>query len=180
MAAKKIKIEHWPISKIEPYTQNARTHSHDQIRTIANSMRQFGFVNPVLVDSANVLIAGHGRLEAAKTLGITEIPVIQLHGLTEAEVMALRIADNSIALNSGWDAELLQAELGQLEEMNFDLAPLGLDNITLPALDDAEPVAPRSTKTKTTLFISVKNADAAKAKSIISAALKKAKIEANI
>lgn len=180
MAAKKIKVEHWPIAKIAPYAQNARTHSPDQIKIIAASMREFGFVNPVLVDSANVLIAGHGRIEAARQIGLTEIPVIQLQGLTEAQTMALRIADNSIALTSAWDAELLQTELGLLQEMNFDLGALGLDDIDLPDLGEVETPAPRATKTKTTIFVSVKNADAAKAKRAISAALKKEKIEANI
>lgn len=180
--AKKIKIEHWPIGKVLPYAQNARLHSPDQIKIIANSMREFGFVNPALVDGAGVLIAGHGRTLAAKSLGMTEIPVIQLGYLTDAQVMALRLADNAIALNgSSWDAEMLQTELGQLQELNFDLTPLGLDQIELPDLEEStEITAPKPVRSKTTIFISVKNADAVRAKKVIGDALKKAKIESSL
>lgn len=181
MMAKKIKIEHQPLSRLRPYTENARTHSPEQVKVIAASIREFGFVNPILVDSELNIIAGHGRVEAARQVGLLEVPVIRLDGLTEAQVMALRIADNSIALSSAWDADLLQTELGKLEEMNFDLAPLGLDSIDLPELEDVVDAAPpRANKTKTTLFISVKNADVTKARKLISDALKKGKIEANI
>ncbi len=100
MAEKKIKVEYQPISRLLPYAQNARTHSPEQIKIIAASIREFGFVNPVLIDVDNNIIAGHGRVQAAQSIGVIDIPVIRLGGLSEAQVMALRIADNSIALTS--------------------------------------------------------------------------------
>ncbi|HEY2615794.1 MAG TPA: site-specific DNA-methyltransferase, partial [Acetobacteraceae bacterium] len=102
-----------------------RTHSHEQISQIAASIREFGFCNPVLVDADNLLIAGHGRLEAAKALGITEIPAIVLEGLSDAQKQALRLADNKLALNAGWDDDLLRTELLDLRDVGFDLSVMG-------------------------------------------------------
>jgi ParB-like chromosome segregation protein Spo0J len=112
-------------SDISPYSRNSRTHSATQIAQIAASIREFGFTNPLLIDENNLLIAGHGRLEAAKYLGIPELPAVVLKGLSDAQKQALRIADNKIALNSGWDDALLRTELMDLRAAGFDLALTG-------------------------------------------------------
>lgn len=124
-------VEHWPISKLLRYPNNARDHSDAQITQIANSIKEFGFVNPVLVDANGVLIAGHGRLLAAQTLKIKDVPVIELGHLTEAQAKALRLADNQLALNSSWNAELLSIELRDLKLANYDLQLLGFEQHTL-------------------------------------------------
>src|SRR5215210_5433742 len=100
-----------PLAALVPYAENARTHSDAQVAQIAASIAEFGFVNPVLVDAAGVLVAGHGRVMAAKRLGLASVPAIRLDHLTEAQARALRLADNQIALNSGWDETLLAAEI---------------------------------------------------------------------
>lgn len=122
-----LKIEDRPVSKLIPYVNNARTHSDEQISQIAASIAEFGFVNPVLVDDEGVLIAGHGRLLAAKKLGMKTVPVIELAHLNEAQRRALVLADNRIALNAGWDDELLKLELEALRMEEFDLDILGFD-----------------------------------------------------
>src|SRR6267142_3542427 len=124
-------VEQWPISKLLRYPNNARDHSDAQITQIANSIKEFGFVNPALVDANGVLIAGHGRLLAAQTLKIKEVPVIQLGHLTDAQAKALRLADNQLALNSSWNAELLSIELRDLKLANYDLQLLGFEQHTL-------------------------------------------------
>ena len=103
-----------PIGELTPDPRNARTHPKRQIEQLQASIREFGFTNPVLADPEGNLIAGHGRLIAARTIGMTEVPVIELPGLTEVQKRALRIADNKIALNAGWDLEILQSELSEL------------------------------------------------------------------
>lgn len=110
---------------IRPFSGNPRTHSLEQIAQLAASIREFGWTNPLLVDAENNLIAGHGRLAAADRLGLAELPAIVLEGLTEAQKAALRIADNKLALNAGWDEALLSAELGELRDTGFDLALTG-------------------------------------------------------
>ena len=117
-----------PVASLVPYVANARTHSDAQVAQIAASIAEFGFVNPVLVDAAGVLVAGHGRVLAAKRLGLASVPAIRLAHLTEAQARALRLADNQIALNSGWDEALLAAELARIREDGFDLALLGFDH----------------------------------------------------
>ena len=102
-------IEVLAIGSLKPYARNPRTHSEKQINQIANSIRQFGFTNPILIDSDLGVIAGHGRLEAAKLLGIGEVPTIRLDHMTEAQKRAYVIADNRLAENAGWDRELLGA-----------------------------------------------------------------------
>lgn len=175
-----IQIEHWKLSRLKPYDKNSRTHPPEQVAQIKASIREFGFVTPILVDGKGTIIAGHCRAQCASELGLKTVPVVKLSHLSDAQAIALRIADNSLPMSAGWDVDLLQAELGQLEEMKFDLAPLGLDSIMLPDLEEPAPPASRTNKTKSTIFVSVKNADAAKAKKVISDALRKAKIEANI
>jgi DNA modification methylase len=123
-----------PVASLVPYAANARAHSDAQVAQIAASIAEFGFVNPVLVDASGVLVAGHGRVLAAKRLGLASVPAIRLAHLTEAQARALRLADNQIALNSGWDEALLAAELARIREDGFDLALLGFDQPALDAL----------------------------------------------
>lgn len=120
-----IEVKETPLDQIKEYERNARTHSKEQIAQIAESIRQFGFTNPVLIDRDGVLIAGHGRLAAARTLAMKAVPTITLDKLNPAQVKALRIADNKIALNSGWDVAALAEEFGKLADVQFDLALTG-------------------------------------------------------
>ena len=136
MMAKKLalKVEDWPIDRVLPYAKNARLHSPEQVAAISKSMAEFGFVNPCLVDAEGVLIAGHGRVLAAKSLGMTTVPVIRLGHLTEVQARALRIADNQIALSSSWDLNLLRLEIGDLQLANYDIPLLGFDTTMLDGL----------------------------------------------
>ena len=106
-------ITHRPIATLTPWARNARTHSKKQIRQIADSIQQFGFTNPVLIDEAGTILAGHGRVAAATLLGMTEVPCLRLDHMTEDEKRAYVLADNTLALNAGWDEDLLAAELGR-------------------------------------------------------------------
>lgn len=130
------RVEVWPIDKLVPYDKNPRTHSDTQISQIAASIAEFGFVSPILVDGENGIIAGHGRMAAAKELGMDEVPVVVLDHLTPAQRKAYVIADNQLALTAGWDDELLKENLGELEEMSFDLGLLGWGE-DLPDFADA-------------------------------------------
>jgi hypothetical protein len=132
-----LKIETRSIDRLIPYARNARTHSDDQVAQIAASIAEFDFVNPVLIGADDVVIAGHGRLLAARRLGMTEVPVIVLDHLNEAQRRALVIADNRIAENAGWDEQLLRAELATLREENFELDLLGFAEAELSSLLDA-------------------------------------------
>ena len=134
-----LQIEQWPLSDLSPYANNARTHSDEQVKQIASSITEFGFVSPVLVGSDKTIIAGHGRLMAAKQLGMVEVPVIVLSHLSEAQRQALVIADNQITLQGGWNEQLLAEEIQSLNELDFDLDLLGFDDKALDAL--LEPVA---------------------------------------
>ena len=116
-----LKVQYLPITSIKPDPRNARTHSKKQIEQIAASITAFGFANPLLADEGRALIAGHGRLAAAKKLGLEQVPVIELTGLCEAEKRALRLADNKIAQNAGWDTELLKIELESLAKLDVGL-----------------------------------------------------------
>ena len=117
-----------PIGDLIPYVNNSRTHSDEQITQLASSMKEFGFTNPVLVDEQYGLIAGHGRVLAAKRLGLEEIPAIIVDGLTDAQKKALVIADNQLALNADWDIDKLKLEVETLGELDFDLDLLGFDD----------------------------------------------------
>ncbi|MCC7482361.1 MAG: site-specific DNA-methyltransferase, partial [Hyphomicrobiales bacterium] len=121
------RLEHWPLERLRPYAGNARTHTHAQIAQLAASIEQFGFTNPILARSDGTVAAGHGRLEAAKLLGLEQVPVIVIDGWTEAQFMAYALADNQLALNAGWDEDLLAAELKALSAAKFDLGLLGFD-----------------------------------------------------
>jgi DNA modification methylase len=127
-------LEHWPLGRFKPYDKNARTHSPDQIEQIAASMREFGFTNPILADADNGIIAGHGRLEAAKLLGLATAPVIVLGHLTPEQRRAYVLADNKLALNAGWDDALLASELRALQDIDFDLSLIGFSDDELAAL----------------------------------------------
>jgi ParB-like chromosome segregation protein Spo0J len=150
-------IVYRPTNSIKPESRNARTHSKKQVAEIAASIQQFGFANPLLIDVNGVLIAGHGRLLAAKAIGLDLAPTITLPHLDEAQRRALRLADNKIALNAGWDRDLLKLELKELAdlEIDFDLSLTGFstgeidvllaseghpDDETIPAV----PIQPRT------------------------------------
>ena len=128
------KIEQWPTAKLLPYARNARTHSDEQVAQIAASIREWGWTNPVLVDEDGGLIAGHGRLLAARKLGLTQIPTMVAKGWSEAQKKAYVIADNKLALNAGWDLELLAVELGDLQGFDFDLMLTGFSDDELSKL----------------------------------------------
>lgn len=123
------KIERRPIDSLIPYASNARTHSDEQVAQIAASMREWGWTNPVLIDEDNSIIAGHGRILAARKLGITEAPVMVARGWSAAQKKAYVLADNQLALNAGWNAELLSTELKGLGEMGFDLTLIGFPDL---------------------------------------------------
>ena len=127
-------VELWPLDRLIPHARNARTHSDAQVAQIAGSIAEFGFVNPVLVGDDGVIVAGHGRIMAARKLGLDQAPVIVLAHLTPTQRRALMIADNQIASNSGWDDEMLAAELAALKEEEFDLDLLGFDDADLDRL----------------------------------------------
>ncbi|HEM6178998.1 TPA: ParB N-terminal domain-containing protein [Streptococcus suis] len=126
------------IKDLIPYVNNARTHSDTQIAQIAASIKEFGFLNPVIVSSDNTILCGHGRYYAAQKLGLEKIPCIKEEHLTEAQKKAYIIADNKLALNAGWDNELLTIELSQLQGLDFDLDLLGFDDKELSKLFDDE------------------------------------------
>lgn len=138
MAQQKTQIEYINVDDLKAYERNARTHSDEQIKQVAESIKEFGFTNPVLIDENNELIAGHGRTLAAKSIGMKEVPAIRLKGLTDAQKKALRIADNQLALNSRWDEELLRIELGELQDVDFNLDVMGFSEEELDALLLAE------------------------------------------
>jgi DNA modification methylase len=121
------RIEQFPIDRLIPYARNARTHSDVQVSQIAASIKEFGFTNPVLIDSESGIIAGHGRVLAAKKLEMDHVPVIRLEHLTEVQRKAYILVDNKLALNAGWDEELLRVELAALSEADFDLDLLGFE-----------------------------------------------------
>ena len=130
------------INSLIAYPENARTHDEKQIKQIAKSIKKFGFCAPCLVDDDGVLIAGHGRLMAAQTLGLETIPVVRINHLTPEQVKAYRIADNQLALNAHWDVGLLSLELGNLKDAGFDLDLLGFDPdiAGLPFKPDIDPL----------------------------------------
>ena len=121
------RYENVKIEKLIPYEKNARTHSEDQVEKIARSIEEFGFINPVLIDSEYGIIAGHGRVLGATKLGMTEVPCLFIEDLTEAQKRAYILADNKLALDAGWDEELLKIELEELNNMNFDITLTGFE-----------------------------------------------------
>lgn len=126
-----LKVEQRAVTDLIPYAANSRTHSDAQVAQIAASIREFGWTNPILIDGEGTIIAGHGRLMAARKLGLDEVPAIVLDHLTKAQQRALVIADNQLALNAGWDMEMLSAEIESLNLDGFDLDLLGFDAASL-------------------------------------------------
>jgi DNA modification methylase len=127
-------VERWPLERLIPHARNARTHSEEQVAQIAGSIAEFGFVNPVLVGDDGIIVAGHGRVMAARKLGLTEAPVIVLSHLSPTQRRALMIADNQITIGGGWNDEMLAAELAALKDEAFDLELLGFDDAELDRL----------------------------------------------
>lgn len=145
-----INIEYVPVADLIPYAANSRTHSDVQVTQIAASIREFGFTNPILVNGENGIIAGHGRLLAARKLGLDEVPCVMLDHLSKAQQRALVIADNQLAMNAGWDMAMLAAEIAGLDDEKFQLDLLGfdmsfinellgpVDEVDLPELKDGD------------------------------------------
>lgn len=133
-----MQIEQIPIDQLTPYANNSRTHSDEQIQQIAASIGEFGFCNPVLIDQDGEIIAGHGRVLAARLLGLEQIPCIRLGHLTEAQKRAYVIADNKLAENAGWDLDMLRVEVEALQEMDFDIDLLGFSEKDLAKLDSLD------------------------------------------
>jgi ParB-like chromosome segregation protein Spo0J len=132
------KLERWPVERLVPYERNARTHSPEQVAQIAASIAEFGFTNPILVASDDGILAGHGRLAAAKDLGLKEVPVVVLDHLSPDQRRAYVLADNKLALNAGWDMSLLQQEMMALNLADFDLSLLGWSDDEIAGMLDPE------------------------------------------
>ena len=135
------KVERWAIEKLVPYARNARTHSDEQVGQIAASIKEWGWTTPILVDETGSIIAGHGRTLAAQRLQMTEVPVMVAKGWSEAKKRAYIIADNKLAMNAGWDEQMLALELGEIDELGFDLDLTGFKAEEIQALQtpDFEP-----------------------------------------
>lgn len=133
-------IDFWPVEKLIPYANNARTHSEAQVAQVAGSIREFGFTNPILVATNDGIITGHCRLLAARKLGMEQVPVIVLDHLSDAQRRAYIIADNKLALEAGWDNDILAAEFARLREEDFDLDVIGFSAEEMAALDMDAPV----------------------------------------
>ncbi len=118
-------VQYLPLDDLEPYPNNPRTHSDAQVAQIAASIKEFGWTNPILVDGHNGVVAGHGRLLAAKSLGMGQVPVIELTGLTATQKRAYILADNKLAENAGWDFDRVAVEFGELKDVGFDVEVIG-------------------------------------------------------
>ena len=143
VASGPLAVDYRPVADLIPYARNARTHSEAQVALIAGSIREYGFTNPVLVDGAMGIIAGHGRVLAARKLGLATVPVIELAHLTEAQRRAYILADNRLAEQAGWDRDLLALELGDLRDLGVDLMDLGFEAGEIDALFRAAEADPR-------------------------------------
>lgn len=124
-----LEIQYRKTSDLIPYARNARKHSDPQVRQIAASIKEFGFNTPILVDSKDMIIAGHGRILAAEILGLEAVPVVRLKHLSDIQGKAYNIVDNQLALNAEWDMELLKLEVQELDSLDFDLEVLGFDDL---------------------------------------------------
>ena len=155
-----LQVVTWPVEKLIPYARNARTHSAEQVAQVAASIAEFGWTNPILAGADGIVIAGHARLLAARKLGMTEVPVIVLDHLTESQRRALVLADNRLALNAGWDEEMLRVEMAALDEGGFNLEVVGFTDDEIEGLlrdpeevhagntdDDAVPETPETAVT---------------------------------
>ena len=153
-----LQIKYKKIGDLIPYANNSRTHSEEQVTQIASSIKEFGWTNPVLLDGENGIIAGHGRVMAAKKLGYEEVPTIELAGLSEHQKKAYIIADNKLSLNAGWDEAILKLEIGELQDAGYDLSLTGFNDKELKQFtaeinegltdEDQVPEAPVEPKTK--------------------------------
>lgn len=152
-------VQHWEIDRLIPYAKNSRTHSQEQVAQIAASIKEWGFTSPILIDETGSILAGHGRLAAARKLALDTVPVMVAEGWTEAQKRAYVIADNKLALNAGWDNELLSLELLELGDLGFDVELTGFSLDEIDALkplelnegltdEDATPDLPEEPKTK--------------------------------
>lgn len=151
-----------PTDDLIPYARNSRTHSPDQVTKIAASIKEFGFLNPIIVDGENGIVAGHGRVMAAKKLGLKELPCIEASHLTEAQKRAYIIADNRLALDAGWDNEMLRIELQELDADGFDLSLTGFDLTEINSLfdvDNSEGDLPEQQDLKATFEVAVECED---------------------
>jgi ParB-like chromosome segregation protein Spo0J len=157
------KVERWKIEKLVPYARNARTHSDEQVGQIAASIKEWGWTTPVLVDETGSIIAGHGRTLAAQRLQMTEVPVMVAKGWSDAKKRAYVLADNKLALNAGWDNEMLALELGEIGDLGFDLDLTGFTADEIAALmpeqiepgltdEDAVPEVPEAPVTVWAMF----------------------------
>ena len=138
--AKPLEIEMIETHKLVPYAKNSRTHSKDQITQIATSIGEFGFTNPVLIGESEDIIAGHGRVMAAKELELSKVPCIRLQHLTEEQKKAYVIADNKLALNAGWNENLLKQEIESLQESDYDITLTGFSEMEIDELLAAEEI----------------------------------------
>jgi DNA modification methylase len=130
------KVERWPIAKLIPYARNARTHSEEQVSQIAASIREWGWTNPILVTEKGSIIAGHGRVLGARKLGLADVPVMVARGWSKAQIQAYGLADNKLALNAGWDEAMLALEIGELQELGFDIGLIGFTDTEIAALSE--------------------------------------------
>lgn len=156
-----IQIELIPLLLLRQYSFNARTHSDEQIQQIADSMREFGFTNPILVDRNNMIIAGHGRFAAAELLGLREVPCLRLGDLDESQKRAYVLADNKLAENAGWDRSLLRLELIDLKDEGFDLGLIGFSADELDALLKAEGESDRDSDEEPEFILTITSKDEA-------------------
>jgi len=151
------KVERWKIERLVPYARNARTHSDEQVAQIAASIREWGWTTPVLVDEDGGIIAGHGRTLAAQRLQMAEVPVMVARGWSDAKKRAYVLADNKLAMNAGWDEEILQIELLALKDEGFNIDLIGFDGNELAEIfaDDAKTIDennPYTSKIKTPIY----------------------------
>lgn len=136
------KIERRPVAKLKPYANNARTHSPGQVAQLVDSIREWGWTQPILIDVDNEVIAGHGRLEAAKALGVKDVPVIVARGWTKEQKRAYALADNQLALNAEWDTSMLAIELGELQLAGFAVEGIGFSPDALEKMFASHDFAP--------------------------------------
>lgn len=160
MQKQDLKVVYRDVSELIPYARNARTHSDEQIERIAASIKEFGWTNPILIDGESGIIAGHGRVLAARKLGLEKVPTIELSGLTEEQKRAYILADNRLALDAGWDEEMLKLEFAELEKEGFELSKTGFSDEEInemmadldrevDGVEDVEtPEPPKNPKTK--------------------------------
>jgi ParB-like chromosome segregation protein Spo0J len=178
-AQEPIQITRMPIGKLIEYANNPREHD-SAIDRMAATIKEFGFKVPIIATSKGEVVDGHLRLKAARVLGLKTVPVIFADDLTAPQIKAFRLSVNESTNWATWDVGKLEVELASLRAINFDLEPLGLDNIQLPEIEELEPARPKANRSKTTLFVSIANAQVEKARKTIVAALDKANIPHNL